>query len=301
MAGHFEKARVTPAATLVSCTSDAADCTPRHRDHRGPSSRPAKDRRLPHPGEGQRAVAGAVEASRLQGRLGLPWCAHHPATASRLHRRCSTPVAFSGHAHGGSYGRRKRQTRRTSPSTPTSSAARLLLIKGAVPGPAAAWSSFAPPRRGLSTTAKTVAVDLPAEIFDVQTNVADPPGRRRATCCCAPGTSPTKTRGEVRGGGRKPYKQKGTGRARREVRRVHRSSPAGGTVHGPQPLTTASAPQEMRPPPAVPSPTGRVTAVSTSSSPWVTGATHRPGMRWRCWPAHRAQNLLVVLDQRHRR
>ena len=62
---------------------------------------------------------------------------------------------------------------------------------------------------------KTVKVDLPAEIFDVQVNVplihqvvvAQQAAARQ-------GTHATKTRGEVRGGGRKPYKQKGTGRAR---------------------------------------------------------------------------------------
>lgn len=48
------------------------------------------------------------------------------------------------------------------------------------------------------------------------------------------GTSDTKTRGEVRGGGRKPYRQKGTGRARQG----HRTAPhyrGGGIVFGPHP------------------------------------------------------------------
>jgi large subunit ribosomal protein L4 len=84
-------------------------------------------------------------------------------------------------------------------------------------------------------TAKTVNVDLPAEIFDVQVNVplihqvvvAQQAAARQ-------GTHATKTRGEVRGGGRKPYKQKGTGRARQGSTRAPQFA-GGGTVHGPQP------------------------------------------------------------------
>jgi large subunit ribosomal protein L4 len=82
---------------------------------------------------------------------------------------------------------------------------------------------------------KTVKVDLPAEIFDVQVNVplihqvvvAQQAAARQ-------GTHATKTRGEVRGGGRKPYKQKGTGRARQGSTRAPQFA-GGGTVHGPQP------------------------------------------------------------------
>lgn len=82
---------------------------------------------------------------------------------------------------------------------------------------------------------KTVKVDLPAEIFDVAVNVplihqvvvAQQAAARQ-------GTHATKTRGEVRGGGRKPYKQKGTGRARQGSTRAPQFA-GGGTVHGPQP------------------------------------------------------------------
>jgi large subunit ribosomal protein L4 len=82
---------------------------------------------------------------------------------------------------------------------------------------------------------KTVKVDLPAEIFDVQVNiplihqvvVAQQAAARQ-------GTHSTKTRGEVRGGGRKPYKQKGTGRARQGSTRAPQFA-GGGVVHGPQP------------------------------------------------------------------
>ena len=82
---------------------------------------------------------------------------------------------------------------------------------------------------------KTVKVDLPAEIFDVTVNVplihqvvvAQQAAARQ-------GTHATKTRGEVRGGGKKPYKQKGTGRARQGSTRAPQFA-GGGTVHGPQP------------------------------------------------------------------
>jgi large subunit ribosomal protein L4 len=84
-------------------------------------------------------------------------------------------------------------------------------------------------------TAKTVKVDLPAEIFDVEVNVplihqvvvAQQAAARQ-------GTHATKTRGAVRGGGRKPYKQKGTGRARQGSTRAPQFA-GGGVVHGPQP------------------------------------------------------------------
>jgi len=78
-------------------------------------------------------------------------------------------------------------------------------------------------------------VNLPDEVFAREAN----PGllhevitRQQATW--RQGTHATKTRGQVRGGGRKPWRQKGTGRARHGSTR----SPlwkGGGTVHGPQP------------------------------------------------------------------
>jgi len=78
-------------------------------------------------------------------------------------------------------------------------------------------------------------VELPAEIFDVEANIAlmhqvvvaqQAAGRQ--------GTHATKTRGEVRGGGKKPYRQKGTGRARQGSTRAPQFT-GGGVVHGPQP------------------------------------------------------------------
>lgn len=78
-------------------------------------------------------------------------------------------------------------------------------------------------------------VDLPAEIFDVTANIALMHQVVVAQLAAArQGTHSTKTRGEVRGGGRKPYRQKGTGRARQGSTRAPQFV-GGGTVHGPQP------------------------------------------------------------------
>ncbi len=79
------------------------------------------------------------------------------------------------------------------------------------------------------------SVELPAEIFDVQVNV--PLIHQVVTAQLAAarqGTASTKTRDEVRGGGRKPYKQKGTGRARQGSTRAPQFT-GGGVVHGPTP------------------------------------------------------------------
>ena len=82
---------------------------------------------------------------------------------------------------------------------------------------------------------KAVTAELPGEIFDVQTNIPLIHQVVVAQLAAArQGTHSTKTRGEVRGGGSKPWRQKGTGRARHGSRR----SPiwtGGGTVHGPKP------------------------------------------------------------------
>ncbi|WP_062071004.1 50S ribosomal protein L4 [Demequina sediminicola] len=82
---------------------------------------------------------------------------------------------------------------------------------------------------------KAGTADLPAEIFDAVTNVPlihQVVVAQRAAA--RQGTHATKTRGEVAGGGRKPYKQKGTGRARQGSIRAPQFA-GGGTVHGPQP------------------------------------------------------------------
>jgi large subunit ribosomal protein L4 len=93
----------------------------------------------------------------------------------------------------------------------------------------------------------TLKVELPAEIFDVQTNV---PLIHQVVvgqlAAARQGTHSTKTRAEVRGGGRKPYKQKGTGRARQGSTRAPQFA-GGGIVHGPQPRDyTQRTPKKMK-------------------------------------------------------
>ena len=78
-------------------------------------------------------------------------------------------------------------------------------------------------------------VELPAELFDAPTNIALMHQVVTAQLSAArQGTHSTKTRGEVRGGGRKPYRQKGTGRARQGSIRAPQFT-GGGVVHGPTP------------------------------------------------------------------
>ncbi|MGK5552091.1 50S ribosomal protein L4 [Actinomadura kijaniata] len=78
-------------------------------------------------------------------------------------------------------------------------------------------------------------IDLPSEIFDAKTSVPLIHQVVVAQLAAArQGTHATKTRGEVSGGGKKPYRQKGTGRARQGSTRAPQFA-GGGTVHGPQP------------------------------------------------------------------
>jgi large subunit ribosomal protein L4 len=95
--------------------------------------------------------------------------------------------------------------------------------------------------------AKGKTVELPEEIFAAKVNVplihqvvvAQQAAARQ-------GTHATKPRGEVRGGGRKPYRQKGTGRARQGSLRAPQYA-GGGTVHGPQPRSYVQrTPKKMK-------------------------------------------------------
>ena len=82
---------------------------------------------------------------------------------------------------------------------------------------------------------KSGSVELPADLFDVEANIALMHQVVTAQLASArQGTHSTKRRGEVSGGGRKPYRQKGTGRARQGSTRAPQFK-GGGIVHGPKP------------------------------------------------------------------
>jgi large subunit ribosomal protein L4 len=97
-----------------------------------------------------------------------------------------------------------------------------------------------------SSGKKVGSVDLPAETFDVQTNVPlihQVVVAQRAAA--RQGTHNTLRRGEVSGAGRKPFKQKGTGRARQGSIRAPQMT-GGGIVHGPHPRDYAQrTPKKM--------------------------------------------------------
>jgi large subunit ribosomal protein L4 len=81
----------------------------------------------------------------------------------------------------------------------------------------------------------SASVELPADVFDTQANIALMHQVVVAQLAAArQGTHKAKSRGEVSGGGRKPYKQKGTGRARQGSTRAPQFA-GGGVVHGPVP------------------------------------------------------------------
>jgi len=91
------------------------------------------------------------------------------------------------------------------------------------------------------------SVTLPGELFDVDANVSLMHQVVVAQLAAArQGTHATKTRGQVSGGGVKPYRQKGTGRARQGSIRAPQFT-GGGTVHGPQPRSyDKKTPKKMK-------------------------------------------------------
>lgn len=93
----------------------------------------------------------------------------------------------------------------------------------------------------------TVSVELPAHVFDTHASIPLLHQVVVAQLAAArQGTHSTKTRGEVRGGGKKPYRQKGTGRARQGSTRAPQFV-GGGVVHGPTPRDyTQRTPKKMK-------------------------------------------------------
>ncbi len=87
----------------------------------------------------------------------------------------------------------------------------------------------------VTVTGTSRTIELPAEVFDVQVNI---PLIHQVVvgqlAAARQGTHDTKTRGEVSGGGKKPYRQKGTGRARQGSTRAPQFA-GGGVAHGPTP------------------------------------------------------------------
>jgi large subunit ribosomal protein L4 len=97
------------------------------------------------------------------------------------------------------------------------------------------------------TGASVGSVDLPDGLFDAPVNAAVLHQVVTAQLAARrTGTHDTKTRGEVRGGGHKPYRQKGTGRARQGSRRAPHYA-GGGAVFGPHPRSYEQRlPRKMR-------------------------------------------------------
>jgi large subunit ribosomal protein L4 len=91
------------------------------------------------------------------------------------------------------------------------------------------------------------SVELPDSVFDTTANIALMHQVVTAQLNAArQGTHDTKGRGELRGGGKKPYRQKGTGRARQGSVRAPQFT-GGGTVHGPTPRDySQKTPKKMK-------------------------------------------------------
>ena len=94
---------------------------------------------------------------------------------------------------------------------------------------------------------ETTTVELPDAIFAAKINV---PLMHQVVvaqrAAARQGTAATKTRGMVSGGGKKPYRQKGTGRARQGSTRAPQFT-GGGVAHGPQPRDYAQrTPKKMK-------------------------------------------------------
>ncbi|MCI6583925.1 MAG: 50S ribosomal protein L4 [Mobiluncus porci] len=94
---------------------------------------------------------------------------------------------------------------------------------------------------------KTGTAELPGDVFDLDLNIPLVHQVVNAQLAAArQGTHATKTRADVSGGGKKPFRQKGTGRARQGSIRAPQFA-GGGIVHGPQPRDySQKTPKKMK-------------------------------------------------------
>lgn len=241
--GHFAKADVTPRRHLVELrTPDASEYTLGQEVTAEVFESGVKvDVTGKSKGKG---FAGVMKRHNFKG-LG----AGHGV--QRKHRSpgsiggCATPGrVFKGMRMAGRMGN-ERVTTQNLTIHAVDAEKGLLLIKGAVPGPNGGLVLVRTAAKGLEVMStidilspagdKAGTVELPAEIFDAKTSVPLIHQVVVAQLAAArQGTHKTKRRGEVRGGGRKPYRQKGTGRARQGSTRAPQFV-GGGVVHGPQP------------------------------------------------------------------
>ena len=201
---------------------------------------------------------------------------------------CATPArVFKGMKMAGQYGN-VRITTQNLEVVEGDAERGILLIKGAVPGPNGslvfvrnAAKARSPGRAGRCGMKLDVEVadrhrcghrrTLPDELFGIEPNVAVMHQVVTAQLAAArAGTHSTKTRAEVAGGGAKPWRQKGTGRARQgSIRAPHWRG--GGVAHGPKPRDYRQrTPKKMiRLAPALAhSRTGRRRARSSWSTGW---------------------------------
>jgi large subunit ribosomal protein L4 len=244
--GHFAKAGATPRRHLVELrTSDAAEYT-----------------------VGQEITASVFDAGALvdvvgtskgKGTAGV-MKRHGFAGLGASHGTLRHPrPGLQGRPDGRPHGQRPRDHPEPH-RAPGRRRARAAAHQGC--GPRSPWRSGAGQVRcqegrcAVSTTVEVKnadgtpagdTVELPDHVFDVPANI---PLMHQVVvgqlAAARQGTHSTKTRGDVRGGGKKPYRQKGTGRARQGSLRAPQFT-GGGVVHGPVPRDySQKTPKKMK-------------------------------------------------------